>query len=147
MVIKHEQLENAVDIEVYITYPQKTTFVKRLLNLIKSADTQLICQSNGNVKIVNSSEIDYIESIDKKSFIYCEKNGYPIKEPLYKIYEKLKHIGFIQINKYCVLNLNRLKNIKQLPNSHLEAVLKNGTQLYVTRKYLNNLKNILMEKQ
>jgi len=96
MIIKHEQVENVTDIEIYITYPKKTTFVENLLKLIKSADTQLICQSNGNVKIVNSSEIDYIESIDKKSFIYCEKNSYLIKEPLYKIYEKLKTIGFIQ---------------------------------------------------
>jgi len=55
-------------------------------------------------------------------------------------------LDLFKINKYCILNLNRLKNIKQLPNSHLEAVLKNGTQLYVTRRYLNDLKNILMEK-
>jgi len=145
MVIKHEQHEAQKDIEVYITYPQKTSFVDRLLMLVKSVEPQIICKSSDEEIIINASEIFYIEFIDRKTIINCENNNFYSNEPLYQIYKKLKNIGFYQINKYCILNLNKLKKIKQLPNSHLEAVLKNGKQLYVTRKYLNDLKNILKE--
>ena len=147
MVIKTEQDNTKKDIEVFITYPQKTQFVERLITVVKSVDTQVKCFSNGMVNIVDASEIDYIESVDNKVIVHCEKNIFEAKGPLYQIYEKLKNIKFIQVNKYCILNLNKLKEIKQLPNSHLEAVLKNGKQLYVTRKYLTDLKNTLREIQ
>ena len=146
MIIKHELIEAQKDIEVFITYPRKTPFVVNLLKLVKSADTKISCRTNDEAIFVNASEIYYIESVDRKTIINCENNIFYTNEPLYKFLEKLENIGFFQINKYCIVNLNKLDTIKQLPNSHLEAILKNGKQLYVTRKYLNDLKNILRGK-
>jgi len=146
MILRHEQNIKQNDIEVFITYPQKNLFVEQLLTLVKSVDIKITCYFNDEINIVTASEINYIESVDKKTIVNCEGINYKTNEPLYQIYEKLKSNGFIQINKYCILNLNKLKTIKQLPNSHLEAVLKNEMRLYVTRKYLNDLKNILREK-
>ncbi|MDR2972720.1 MAG: LytTR family transcriptional regulator, partial [Bacteroidales bacterium] len=50
------------------------------------------------------------------------------------MYEKLSNKGFIQISKYCIININKLEKIRTLANSHLEAILTNGKCLYVTRK-------------
>jgi DNA-binding LytR/AlgR family response regulator len=94
---------------------------------------------------MNVSEIYYVESIDDKTIIHCDKNNYQAKERLYQIYERLKEAGFIQINKYCIINIRKLAKIKQLRNSHLEAVLKNGQYLIVTRKYLADIKQLLKE--
>jgi len=38
-----------------------------------------------------------------------------------------------------------LEKIKTLANSHLEAILSNGKSLYITRKYLTDIKRILQE--
>ena len=147
MVLKHEQNISQDDIEVLVTYPQKTSFVEKLLTVIKSTDIQIPCYFKDQLIMVNASDILFIErTVDKKTTVNCEKSCYQSKEWLYQIFEKLRNIRFVQINKYCILNLNKLKKIKQLPNSHLEAVLTNGKSLYVTRKYLTELKRILMEK-
>jgi len=146
MVLKLEQKKTQNDVEVLITYPQKNQFIERLVSLINSTDMQLPCYSKGELILVNASDILFIErTVDKKTVVNCEKNCYQSKEWLYQIFEKLRNIRFVQINKYCILNLNKLKKIKRLPNSHLEAVLTNGKSLYVTRKYLTELKIILME--
>jgi DNA-binding LytR/AlgR family response regulator len=148
MVLKLEQKIKQNDVEILITYSQKNQYVERLVSLINSADMQMPCYSKDELILVNASDILFIErTVDKKTMVNCEKSSYQSKEWLYQIFEKLRNIRFVQINKYCILNLNKLIKIKQLPNSHMEAVLSNGKSLYVTRKYLIELKRILMEKR
>jgi DNA-binding LytR/AlgR family response regulator len=145
MILKLEQNEAQNDIEVIIKYPQKNKVVEQIASLVKSYNIQIPCYSDDAVKFVNISDIYYIESVDKKTIVCCENENYQVKDRLYRIFEKLKNFGFIQINKYCILNINKLDNIKTLANSHLEAVLTNGKCLYVTRNYLANIKQILSE--
>ena len=148
MVLKLEQNIAQDDIEVRITYPQKDRYVERLVALIRSTDMQVQCYSKDELVLVNASDILFVErTVDKKTVLNCEDGCYQSMEWLYQIYEKLQAVRFVQINKYCILNLNKLKKIKRLPNSHLEAMLTNGKSLYVTRKYLAELKRILMEER
>jgi DNA-binding LytR/AlgR family response regulator len=145
MILKLEQNTAQKDIEVIIKYPQKNKAVEQIASLVKSFNVQIPCYSDDTAKLVFASDIFYIESVDKKTIVCCESENYQVKDRLYQIYEKLKNFGFIQINKYCILNINKLDNIKTLANSHLEAVLTNGKCLYVTRNYLANIKQILLE--
>ena len=147
MILKLEQQVSQKDIEVIIKYPVKNKIVERIVSLIKSVDAQIECYSDDVLKMVNVSDICYIESIDKKTFVFCENENYQVKSRLYQIYEKLADNGFVQISKYCILNINKLEKIKPLANSHLEAVLSNGKCLYVTRKYLAGIQRILQEDE
>jgi DNA-binding LytR/AlgR family response regulator len=145
MLIKLEQNETKKDIEIHISYPQKNKTVERLISLIKSIDVQIHCYSDDELRLVNAFDIFYVESVDKKTIVCCEKENFSVKERLYQINEKLKPAGFVQINKYCILNINKLEKIKPLPNSNLEAVLTNGIHLNVSRKFLADIKKILQE--
>jgi DNA-binding LytR/AlgR family response regulator len=143
MIIKVEQNPAQRDIEVLITCPAKNKTVNRIVSLLESVDTQIECYSDDSIKRVNVSDIYYIESVDGKTIVCCEKEKYLVKSRLYRIYEKLKNNGFIQISKYCVLNINKLDKFKPLDNNRLEAVLSNGVYLCITRKYIAGIKQIL----
>jgi DNA-binding LytR/AlgR family response regulator len=145
MVLKLEQNAAKNDIEISITYPVKNKTVERIVSFIKSVDTQIECYSDDIVKLVNASDIYYIESVDGKTVVCCEKEKYIVKSRLYQIYEKLKDNGFIQISKYCVLNINKLDKFRPLDNNRLEAVLSNRANLCITRKYISGIKKILRE--
>ena len=140
-----EKCQTQKDIEILIKYPQKNKAVEKLVSLIKSVDIQIPCYSDDEVALINASDIYYIESVDKKTIVFCENISYLVKDRLYQIYEKLASAGFVQINKYCILNVNKLEKVKTLENSHLEAILSNGKSLYITRKYLADIKRILQE--
>ena len=111
--------------------------------MIESVDTQIECHSDDSIKRVNVSDIYYIESVDGKTIVCCEKEKHLVKNRLYQVYEKLKNNGFIQISKYCILNINKLDKFKPLDNNRLEAVLSNGAYLCITRKYIAGIKQIL----
>jgi len=145
MILKLKENTAQKDIEISISYPAKNKTVDRIVSLLKSIDRQIECYSTESIKRVNICDIYYIESIDRRTIVFCEKENYQIKKRLYQVYEELADNGFVQISKYCVLNVNKLVEIKQLLNSHLEAILSNGTHLYVTRKYLNGIKQMLQE--
>jgi len=147
MILKLEQKNAQNDIEILITYPVKNRIVERIASFIKSVDSQIECYSDDIVKLVNVSDIYYIESVDKRTLVFCDKGNYQIRKRLYQVYDELADNGFVQISKYCIMNINKLEEIKTLANSHLEAVLSNGKCLYVTRKYLANIKRHLQEDQ
>ena len=147
MILKLKQQTAQKDIEVLVTYPAKNKTVERIVSLLKSVDAQIECYSGDDVKFVNVSDIYYIESVDKTAVVFCEKQNYKTKFRLYQINEKLTGRGFIQISKYCILNINKLERIKPLFNSRMEAILSNGSRLDVTRKYLAGIKRVLQENE
>jgi len=147
MILRLNQNTAQKDIEISISYPVKNKTVERIVSLIKSVDKQIECFSDDGKNWVNVSDIYYIESVDKKTIAFCEKENYQIRKRLYQVYEELADNGFVQISKYCILNINKLEKITPLLNSHMEAILSNGKCLYVTRKYLAGIKQGLKENE
>jgi DNA-binding LytR/AlgR family response regulator len=147
MILKLEHNAAQKDIEIAISYPLKNKTVERIVSLIKSLDRQIECYFDDSKKWVSISDIYYIESIDKRTVVFCEKESYQSRKRLYQVYEELADNGFVQISKYCILNINKLEKVTPLLNSHMEAVLSNGKCLYVTRKYLAGIKQILKENE
>lgn len=143
MIVKLKQDLSQKDIEVLIKYASMNKEVERITMLLQSVDTRIKCNMDGTDKLVNVSDIYYVESVDKKTFVYCEKSVYKTEFRLYQLVEDLARLEFVQISKSCILNINILDSIKPLLNSRMEATLKNGERLYVTRKYLNNIKQAL----
>ncbi len=146
MIIKLEQDLSQEDIEVLIKYAQTSKRLKRIVTLLKSADSRVKCSLDSNEVFVNASAIYYIESVDKKTFVYSENTVYRTELRLYQLIEQLSDAGFVQVSKSCILNLNVLESIKPLLNSRLEAKLENGERVNVTRKYLPDIKKSLEER-
>lgn len=143
MKIKAEQDLSCEDIEITIKYSQKDKRLTRIIEYLQSCDLQIKCSVDDMEQMIYISDIYYIESVDKKTFVYLEKEVYHIDLRLYQLKEKLQNFGFVRISKSCLLNINVMKNIRPLFNSRMEATLNNGEKVYVSRKYLNEVKKAL----
>lgn len=143
MKIKTEQDLSCSEIEITIKYPQKDRQVNRIVEFLQSFDMQIKCDIDNTERMVDIQDIHYIESVEKKTFVYLEKAVYHTDFRLYQLNDKLQKYGFVQISKSCILNINALESIKPLFNSRMEATLKNGEKVYINRKYLNDVKKAL----
>lgn len=143
MLLKLEQDTDQEEIEVSIKFAEMNQDVTRLISLVRSADTQIRCTADGKERLLNASDIYYIESVDKRTFIYCENKVYRTELRLYQLLETLSPVGFVQISKSCILNINVLDFVRPLLNSRMEATLRNGERLNVSRKYLAEMKRKL----
>jgi len=104
---------------------------------------QIKCAGDNTEQMINILDIYYIESVDKKTFVYLENAVYRTDFRLYQLKDKLRAYGFVQINKSCILNISALDSIRPLFNSRMEATLKNGEKVQINRNYLNEVKKAL----
>ncbi|MDR2964314.1 MAG: LytTR family transcriptional regulator [Treponema sp.] len=140
MILKHEQISSQEDIEVFITYPKKNKMVESIISFVNSIGSNIECSLNGNTMLINIADIYYIESIDNKTVVFCENENYQCKQRLYQVYDRINDMGFAQISKYCIANLNKIDKIKSIYNSRMEATLSNGKKLHINRKYIQDIK-------
>jgi len=146
MIVKLEHDLLAETIEVNIKYSEMNRDVERIIAILQSTSTRIKCSHEGRDKFIKISDVYYFESVDKMTFVYCEKDVYRTELRLYQIVEDYARFGFVQISKSCILNINVLDSITTLFNSRMEATLKNTERVYVTRKYLESIKKALQEE-
>lgn len=143
MKIRIEQDLSCDEMEITIKYSQNDKQVNRIIDFLQSFDMQIKCDTDNIERMINILDIYYIESVDKKTFVYLEKTVYHTDFRLYQLKDKLYEYGFVQISKSCILNINALESIKPIFNSRMEATLKNGEKVYINRNYLSGVKKAL----
>lgn len=143
MKIYTEQNLDCDEIEIRIQYPQKDQQVDRILDFLQSLDMRIQCFDDRTMHLISIFDIYYMESVDKKTFVYLENAVYRCDLRLYQLKDKLRMHGFVQISKSCICNINALQSIRPLFNSRMEATLKNGEKVNINRNYLHEVKQAL----
>ena len=67
---------NDKPLTVIIEYPKLDTRTQKLIQKIKSLDFKVSGTSNGTVFQIPVSDIYYAESLERKTFLYAEKDVY-----------------------------------------------------------------------
>lgn len=136
MILKLEEKLSQKEVEVLIRYAHLDPVVKKLAALVKSVDKTIPCRIEQNEKRIHASDIYYIESVDKRTYVYCKEDVYQTDLRLYQLLEELADMGFVQVSKSCIINILMLDHIRPLFNSRMEATLMNQERISVTRKYI-----------
>jgi len=143
IMCEKQNLENP---EVTIAYSVMTPSVKRVADFVQLVDQTIVCRKENEELYVPVREIYYVESVDKKTFVYCKKEVFQSNLKLYEVENMLENAGFVRVSKSIILNIAMLKGVKTLVNSRLEARLSNGESVCVTRKYLKDIKEALLRR-
>ncbi len=98
---------------------------------------------NGNIHLMEPSEVYYFEYVDQKVFVYGKTQVYEIKSKLYELEEQLSKTDFIRVSKSCILNLNKIHSLAPSLGGRFEARLKNGEKVIISRQYVASLKEVL----
>lgn len=134
-----EQLEEVVEVQCH----KVTEEVKEIVHFVKSRQGQLTGNMDGRQYEIAVMDIYYIEAIDNKTFIYSSKDVYESKERLYALESELEDKSFLRVSKSILLNLMKVTAIKPGFNSRFIAVLQNGEEVIISRKYVPALKEKL----
>ena len=100
--------------EVTIEYRDLTENVKRVSDFVRSVDQSITCRKNDEEFSIPVNDIFYVESVDKKAFVYCESKVYQSGLRLIELEEVLSHAGFVRVSKSAILNVEKLRGVKNL---------------------------------
>ena len=137
---------NKQEPEVTIEYKELSANVKRVSNYVRSVDKIISCKKENEEYSVPVNEIYYMESVDKKGFIYTGTDVYQTSHRLLELEKMLSGAGFVRVSRTVIINVDKLKGIKNLPNSKLEAILINDERICVNRNYLNDIRDVLLRR-
>ena len=147
MKLIKKQIDGLREIEVELRYAVMDAEVTKLIDCIEQTEKYVLGTDNGRHHKIRVSDIYYAESIDKKTFIYTENSIFRTTLRLYQLFDSVKNINFIQISKFCFVNIDVLESVRVLSNSRLEATLINGEKIHVSRTYLNDLKKAFSSRE
>lgn len=120
-----------------------TEEVKDIVTFVKSRQGQLTGMIEGKQYEIPVAEVYYVEAVDNAVFIYGQEKVYEAKQKLYELEEILKEKYFLRVSKSVVLNLMKIKSIKPALNGRYSAILHNGEEIIISRKYVARLKSAL----
>lgn len=100
------------EIEIQIKCKEKNEYVKQLAANIFEEQVILKGRIENEFTQIYSRDIYYFESVDNRTYIYCEDNVYESDMKLYELEEKLAETKFTRINKACIINIAKLKKVK-----------------------------------
>lgn len=92
---------------------------------------------------INIKDIFYVESVDRKLFVYTEKKNYELNVKLYVLEETLFPSGFVRISKSMLLNIHKIYSFVPTFSGNLEALLLNKERVVISRRYVANVKKQL----
>ncbi len=130
---------------VTIEYPEYNDSVSGFIRKINSMDIGFCANVDGRRIKIGLSETYYIENVERKLFIYTAEDVCRLDLSMSEAEALTADTGLVRISRTCIMNTDHLKEIRQVKNSHLEAVLDNGEMLIVSRKYLKDIKRVFQK--
>ncbi|MCM1506640.1 MAG: LytTR family transcriptional regulator [Ruminococcus flavefaciens] len=143
MIINISQIKKDEKERLEIYCHEVNNEIMEIVRFVKSRQGQLTGIIEGSQYEIPVSDVFYIEGVDNKVFIYCETQLYETRQKLYELEETLKEKHFLRVSKSVLLNLMKIDSIKSSLNGRFIAVLQNGEQVIVSRKYVPELKKAL----
>jgi two-component system, LytTR family, response regulator LytT len=131
------------DTEIDITCRQLTPEIERVLATLRILNEQLMVSKGEDSVILDVSAILYIESVDRKTFVYTKDSVYESKLKLYEIEARLFESGFIRANKSCLIQIRQIKSLRSDLDRRIRVTFESGEQILVSRQYADELKKRL----
>ncbi len=130
--------------KIIIKTSKITTEIDDIIKKINEINYNILCGFiDDKVEILNQNDIISIYSNDGKTFALTSSKEYRLKQKLYELEEFLDKKFFVRISKSEIVNL---KMVDSLDLSFIGTIcikLKNGTNTYVSRRYVKKIKQIL----
>lgn len=135
--------ETISDTEIVINSRHLTPEIERMIATLRILDQQIMVTKQDESYILDVAKIVYVESVDRKTFVYTETDCFESKLKLYEIEEQLCQSGFLRASKSCLVHLKFIRSLKAELNRKIRLTLENGEQLIVSRQYADELKRRL----
>lgn len=128
---------------VVIHCREVTSETERLERYIRRFDERITASKNGNTYNVSIEEILYIESVDKKTFLYTTGHVLQTEKRLYELEELLDEKTFFRCSKSVIVNLNKVTKLKPEVTRNILATLTNGEVVVISRRYVRTLRDLI----
>lgn len=114
--------------------------LSRLIEQIRLFSFSVTGTKDGVASMIPLEQIFYFDSVENKTYLYVEKDVYQCDKKLYELEQLLKETTFVRISKSCILNAEKVIEVKAQLNGRLEVKLLNLEKVLVSKHYIREFK-------
>ncbi len=101
---------------------------------------RLVIKSEGRIFFVKTDEISWIEAAGNYVTVHVNGEEHLIRDTMNSMERKLNPEKFMRIHRSRIVNIEHVKEIQPFYNGENLIILNNGTELTLSRKYREKLK-------
>jgi two-component system LytT family response regulator len=122
---------------------------ERLLSLLKDLKQpaayldRLVVKSAGRLFFLRTEEVDWIESAGNYVCLHIGPESHLLRETMNGVEERLDPARFVRIHRTAIVNIDRVKELQPLFHGEYQVVLRDGTQLTLSRGYRERLQEVI----
>ena len=139
-------------VKTYISGQDSGQFQDRLLGLVREVSqstkfiSRLAVESGGRFVFVKIVEVDWIEAAGNYLNLHVGKQSYLLRGRISEFEKNLSPEAFFRVHRSTIVNLDRIKEFQPLFKGEGLIVLKDGTELCVSRSCSKKLHAFLSAK-
>lgn len=142
--IKFVKDDNAEDIEIIVKAKERNEEVQKILELLSDSET-LECNLLSDKTLLDVNDIVIVSKLGRYTSIRSTDGEYVLKDPLYKIEEKLNKTWFVRISQSEIVNLKYVKKWDFVGGGIIKIELVNGLFSYTSRRFAVKIREVLKE--
>ena len=143
MRLSIEEGEQFTETEVVIRCRKNEGQLTRLISLLQSFDKKLSGQKDGQTYLLEMEQVLYIDTADKRTFLYTAEGVYETPLRLYELEERLRDKDFFRAGKSALVNFNAIQSLRPDMGGRIRLTMEGGETVYVSRQYAPWLKKRL----
>ena len=133
----------AVETEVIINCRKADERILKMVAMFSGESQKIAATADGQTFLLDPKEIFYIETVDRKTFIYGAKKVFESRLRLYELEERLPAGDFSRAGKSSIINFSKIKALRPDFGGRLTVTLENGEKQTVSRQYVPTIKQKL----
>ncbi|MCL2070267.1 MAG: LytTR family transcriptional regulator DNA-binding domain-containing protein [Treponema sp.] len=138
--------ERCSETEITVVCKRISEDIEKLIAAIRMLEMKVTGQKNGRQLILDAHDIMYIDSTDKRTFLYTSTDVYESPLRLYELEGKLVGRDFLRASKNCLFNINHVLSIEPELDRRLILSMEGGIKIIVSRQYSGAVKKKLEAK-
>ena len=142
MRVRFELVDSREKEQALIRATEKSADILNAMDLLENGSGGIAVTKDRSTWFCKLTQIYYIESVDKRTYIYTRDDCYESRDRLYELEEKLGPY-YVRISKSMIVNLRKIQNVCAEPGGRMVAVLLNTERVVISRSYVKEIKRRL----
>jgi len=102
--------------------------------------TRLMVKHHGRVLFLQIRDVDWIKALANYVELHVGAQTYMIRETLNSLESRLDPDLFARVHRSVIVNMDRIKELQPWSHNDYLVILKDGTEIRMSRRYHRNLK-------
>ncbi len=142
MKVEIRQAKTTEEESAVITAVKMTDSIKSAVDILRDNAAGIAVSSGNDTLMIRTDLIYYIESVDKRTYVYTKGDCFETKYRLYEL-EDILGFNFLRCSKAMIVNIRKIRSVRAELNARMSVELLNGERIIISRGYVKDLKNKL----